>query len=103
MAGHDFWSMAAAAAAGLAAGALSFSGLWWSVRRTSGRRAPGVPLAAGSALRFALLAAVFWFAARGDSARLLAVLAGFLVSQAGAVALGMAGVRSARAGRGEDG
>ena len=42
-------------------------------------------------MRFALLAAVFWIATRGDAARLAAVLAGFLVAQVAAIGWGIHG------------
>jgi F1F0 ATPase subunit 2 len=87
----ELWTWIALVGAGFFSGVVSFSGLWWSVKRTLERPSRAGWHASGALARFALLAAVFWIATRGDAARLAAVLAGFLVAQVAAIGWGIHG------------
>ena len=69
------------AAAGLAAGGLYFTGLWWTVRRLKTSRRPTALTLSSFALRTMFVLAVFYFVAQGHWARFLGCMAGFLLAR----------------------
>ena len=73
--------IAAAACGGLLAGAFFFGGLWIQIRRLPTAKHPGLWMAGGAILRFAVALGVFFLVGRGHLDRMLACLAGFVVAR----------------------
>lgn len=96
---HSVWTWIALAGAGLGIGLTSFSGLWWTVERTVQGRGKGGVIGLGFALRLGLVALAFWITARGDAARLIAIMAGFLIAQAAAFGYGYGALLKIRRGK----
>jgi F1F0 ATPase subunit 2 len=69
------------AAAGLAAGLIYFTGLWWTVRRLQTSRRPTVLTLASFALRAVFVLAAFYFVAQGHWERFLGCMVGFLLAR----------------------
>lgn len=78
---NDAGTLAVAAAAGAALGAVFFGGLWWTVHRGVGARRPAAWFLGSLLLRTVVVLAGFWFVAGGRGDRLLAGLAGFVVAR----------------------
>lgn len=70
-----------AVAAGALLGGFFFGGLWFTIRKATTAKVPGLWFAASLLLRMAVTLAGFYFIARGSWQRLLVALAGFLVAR----------------------
>jgi F1F0 ATPase subunit 2 len=68
-------------------GGIFFGGLWWTIRRGLKSSRPAAWFAGSLLLRATIAVAGLYFASRGDWRRLLACLAGFLVSRASVILL----------------
>jgi F1F0 ATPase subunit 2 len=74
--------LAAAFAAGAAAGGIHLSGLWWTVRRLAQSRQKGILLASSFAVRTAGAALVLYLVSGAEWPRLLAGISGFVLTRA---------------------
>lgn len=78
---NDWLTLALAGLAGLALSALSFGGLWWTVRLGIVSRRPALLFLGSLLLRTAVVVTGFYFVGDGDWQRLLACLVGFVVAR----------------------
>lgn len=78
----SYIELAAAFAAGAAAGAVYLAGLWWTVRRLAQSRQKAALLAGSFAARAAAVMLVLYLVSGGEWPRLLAGLAGFVSARA---------------------
>jgi F1F0 ATPase subunit 2 len=77
----DTVNLTLALLAGLSLGVVFFGGLWWTVRQGLSARHPAIWLFSSVMLRVSLTLAGFYFIGRGDWARLLVCLGGFLLAR----------------------
>ncbi len=75
-------TLALAALAGSALGAIFFGGLWWTVRQSRASARPALWFLASLLLRMGITLPGFFIVASGRWERLLACLAGFVVARA---------------------
>lgn len=66
---------------GVMAGVLFFGGLWLTVQRLPSAKHPGLLMAGSSALRMAIVLALFFIVGRAHLDRMLICLAGFLLAR----------------------
>ncbi|KAA3630241.1 MAG: ATP synthase subunit I [Proteobacteria bacterium] len=78
---NDWLTLALAGLAGLVLSALSFGGLWWTVRLGVVSRRPALLFLGSLLLRTAVVVTGFYFVGDGDWRRLLACLVGFVVAR----------------------
>jgi len=78
---NEWLTLALAGLAGLLLSALSFGGLWWTVRLGVVSRRPALLFLGSLLLRTTVVVTGFYFVADGDWRRLLACLAGFVVAR----------------------
>ncbi len=78
---NEFLMLVFALAVGVVLGAISFGGLWWTVRRGLSSRQPALWFLGSLLLRMALVLVGFYFAGRGDWKRLVACLLGFVFAR----------------------
>lgn len=67
--------------AGAIIGAIFFGGLWWTVRKGVTASQPALWFLGSFVVRIGIAAAGFYFVSRGDFARLVACLFGFLAAR----------------------
>lgn len=78
---HDIVTLLLAAMAGVALGGIFFGGLWWTVRRATQGRAPGLWFLASLLLRTVIVLAGFYFLGAHHWERLTACLVGFTLAR----------------------
>lgn len=78
---NEWLTLALAGLAGLVLSALSFGGLWWTVRLGIVSRRPALLFLGSLLLRTAVVVTGFYFVGDGDWQRLLACLVGFVVAR----------------------
>jgi F1F0 ATPase subunit 2 len=78
---NEVTALTLALLAGCLLGAMFFGGLWWTVRRAVSARHPAFWLFGSVMLRMGATLAGFYFVGRGDWARLVACLCGFLLAR----------------------
>ena len=76
-----FWTLTAALAVGLIAGAFHFTGLWWTVRRLEAARRPALAMMTSFTLRTAVVLMAFYFAGQRHWTGFPACMAGFLLAR----------------------
>lgn len=74
-------SLSLAVLAGLALGLFYFGGLWLTVRRLTSSKRPGVLMLGSFAVRLSLTLCGFYLVMDGSWERILACMAGFLVTR----------------------
>jgi F1F0 ATPase subunit 2 len=67
--------------AGISIAIVFFAGLWWTVRKATSSRQPGILFAGSFMLRTALALSGFYLVGSGSFSRLTACLAGFIVGR----------------------
>jgi F1F0 ATPase subunit 2 len=78
---HELPMLGLAGVVGLLLGSAFFGGLWWTVRTVVSCGHPPVWLTGSLVLRTGIVLAGFYVVGRGDWARLVACLAGFIVAR----------------------
>ena len=78
---NDTVNLTLALLAGLSLGAMFFGGLWWTVRRSLSAKHPAIWLFGSVMLRMSATLAGFYFVGRGDWARLVVCLVGFVLAR----------------------
>ena len=66
---------------GLVLGAIFFGGLWWTVRKGVSSPRPALWFLGSSLLRLSIVLAGFYFIGRGQWARMLVCLLGFVIAR----------------------
>ena len=78
---NEWLTLALALVAGLLLGAMFFGGLWWTVRKGVSSPLPALWFLGSVVVRMSLALAGFYFVGRGNWARLLLCLLGFVVAR----------------------